>query len=109
MNSRVLILLALCGFLTLSSCRTSETPPGSAGPRRANADTSIKDVRVVLAEEGRLAQTIMVTGALAAQDQVTASVKVAGRVESVDVDFGSKVAKGQVIARLDPRDFRLRV
>jgi len=66
-------------------------------------------VTLVPAEEGRLAETILVTGTLAAQDQVTASVKVAGRVESVDVDFGSRVSKGQVLARLDPRDFRLRV
>ena len=111
MNRKILVAAAFCGAILLSSCHSADTPSVAAGPRRAEAADAdaAKQVQVALAEEGSLAESIIVTGTLAAQDQVTASVKVAGRVEAVDVDFGSHVAKGQVIARLDPRDFRLRV
>jgi RND family efflux transporter MFP subunit len=109
---RTACLAALIGgVFLLISCHSPGAPPSSAGPRRAEAANggATKEIRVAPAEEGRLAQTIIVTGTLAAQDQVTASVKVAGRVESVDVDFGGRVTKGQIIAHLDPKDFRLRV
>src|SRR5581483_3829436 len=36
-------------------------------------------------------------------------VKVAGRLSELNVDLGSRVRKGQVVARIDPGDYRLRV
>lgn len=51
----------------------------------------------------------MATGTLAAEDQVTLSAKVAGRVETIDVDLGTRVLRGQPIARLDQTDFKLRI
>jgi multidrug resistance efflux pump len=39
-----------------------------------------------------------VTGTLAAEDQVTASFKVTGRLEALGVDLGSTVSQGQVLA-----------
>ena len=50
-----------------------------------------------------------VTGTLAADEEVVAGFKVAGRVSEIAVDLGSPVRKGQLLARLDPTDFRLRV
>jgi len=44
-----------------------------------------------------------------ADEEVVAGFKVAGRVSEIAVDLGSPVRKGQVLARLDPTDFRLRV
>jgi RND family efflux transporter MFP subunit len=52
---------------------------------------------------------VTVTGTLAADEEVVAGFKVAGRVSEIAVDLGSPVRKGQVLARLDPTDFRLRV
>jgi RND family efflux transporter MFP subunit len=52
---------------------------------------------------------VIVTGTLAADEEVVAGFKVAGRVSEILVDLGSPVRKGQVLARLDPTDFRLRV
>ena len=51
----------------------------------------------------------MVTGTLAAEEQVVLGLKVAGRLSEIPVDLGSRVVKGQVLARLDPTDFELRV
>jgi RND family efflux transporter MFP subunit len=37
------------------------------------------------------------------------SFKVSGRLSEITVDLGSRVRKGQILAHLDPTDFRLRV
>jgi multidrug resistance efflux pump len=52
---------------------------------------------------------VTVSGTLAAEEQVTVSFKVTGRVEELRVDLGSAVHKGDVIARLTPTDFDLRL
>jgi RND family efflux transporter MFP subunit len=74
--------------------------PGSRPPRA---------VEVVAAQEARIERTIAVTGTLAAEDQVTVSFKVAGRLDELEVDLGSPVAHGQLLGRLAPTDFVLRV
>jgi RND family efflux transporter MFP subunit len=61
----------------------------------------------VRAAEERIARTIEATGTLAAQDQVDLAMKVAGRLASLTVDLGDHVRQGQVIARLEPTDFRI--
>lgn len=50
-----------------------------------------------------------VSGTLAAEEQVTVSFKVTGRVDELRVDLGSAVRKGDVLARLTPTDFDLRL
>jgi RND family efflux transporter MFP subunit len=59
--------------------------------------------------ERQLDRVITVTGSLAAEDQVALSFKVTGRVQEVSVDLGSLVRRGQVVARLLPTDFELRL
>ena len=56
-----------------------------------------------------LERTVSVSGTLAAEDQVALSFKVTGRVHELLVDLGSRVRSGQVLARLTPTDFHLRV
>jgi len=56
-----------------------------------------------------LERTVTVTGTLAAEEQVTLSLKVTGRLDELLVDLGSPVRKGQVLARLTPTDFELRL
>jgi len=54
-------------------------------------------------------QILQVTGTLAAQERVVLSAKVAGRLETVTVDIGSNVRKGDVLATIEPRDYELRL
>jgi RND family efflux transporter MFP subunit len=56
-----------------------------------------------------LDRSVAVTGTLAAEEQVMLSLKVTGRLEEILVDLGSPVQRGQVIARLTPTDFDLRL
>ena len=109
-SSREFRRLVLLGAVLLAvSCIACGKDTTSA---RAAARTKAQEprtVRVVEATLGRLPRTVTVTGTLAADEEVVAGFKVAGRVSEIAVDLGSPVRKGQVLARLDPTDFRLRV
>ena len=102
--------LALLGIALLAvsgvACGKDTTPARAAGGAKAQEP---RPVRVVAAAVGPLPRTVTVTGTLAADEEVVAGFKVAGRVSEIAVDLGSPVRKGQVLARLDPTDFRLRV
>ena len=99
----VIVLLAiLVPGLTVSACGKTKAPaaPKTQAPR---------EVRLVAVERGSLPRSVTVTGTLAADEEVIASFKVAGRISEVAVDLGSPINRNQVIARLDPTDFLLRI
>ncbi len=56
-----------------------------------------------------IGQTVTVNGNLLAYDQTTVGVKVPGRLQSINVDIGTVVRKGQAIAQLEQSDYKLRV
>jgi RND family efflux transporter MFP subunit len=102
--------LALLGAVLLAASGAAcerDTAPARAAARAKTQEP--RPVRVVAAAVGPLPRTVTVTGTLAADEEVVAGFKVAGRVSEIAVDLGSPVRKGQVLARLDPTDFRLRV
>jgi RND family efflux transporter MFP subunit len=86
---------------------------GCGGDQSATAVTenspAPRQVRVATAVEAKVARTVSATGTLAAEDQVVLGTKVIGRIGEISVDLGSRVRKGQTIARIDPSDYRLRV
>ncbi len=96
----ILLLAAVAGCGPDSSATAS--PPKGQAPKP-------REVRVVPAAETRVPRTVAVTGTLAAEDQIILSLKVTGRLAELAVDLGSPVRRGQVVARLDPTDFRLRL
>jgi RND family efflux transporter MFP subunit len=106
MSVRSAIVAALVA-LGLFGCR-GEHPAAAQDKPKAQAPPA-REVRVVPAGERALPRTVAATGTLAAEDQVTLSAKVAGRVERIDVDLGSRVRRGQPIAQLDQTDFKLRI
>lgn len=84
--------------------------PATGAPPKAEREAAIpRLIRVIPAAQDRVARGTVVTGTLAAEDQVVLSFKVNGRLSEIAVDLGSRVHKGQIIAQLDPTDFRLRV
>src|SRR4030081_3852926 len=99
-----LIFLGLA--LSLSGCKSGYPASASQSGENKAAARPVKTARVA---EMPVGQTVTVNGTLAAYDQTTVSVKVAGRVKTISVDLGSVVKRGQVIAELEPEDYRLRV
>jgi RND family efflux transporter MFP subunit len=100
------MMLAAVAVVPLLGCKASSAS-GDAGARRGAA-VETRDVQVVPARVDRLVRAITVTGTLAAEEQVTVSMKVTGRLQDLYVDLGSRVKRGQVLARLIPTDFNLR-
>ena len=80
--------------------------PATAVPQ---GETKVRQVRVVAPTEIETARLVSATGTLAADDQIILGTKVIGRLGEISVDLGSRVKKGQAIARIDPSDYRLRV
>jgi len=102
---RVVVALLVVS-LSVACGGGSSSSPGGAAPATTAAARS---VQVVKAAESRLESSIEVTGTLAAEDQVTLSFKVAGRLDSLAVDLGSHVEQGAVIGKMTSTDFVLRV
>lgn len=100
---RTLITVGI-GVVVLAGCgsdRSAKAIQESANPPR--------QVRIATVAGAQVARTISATGTLAAEDRVMLGAKVVGRVSEISVDLGSRVRKGQVLARIDPNDYRLRV
>jgi RND family efflux transporter MFP subunit len=101
----MLFMLSAACKGSASSPATNPAPAGRSGAGRG----APRDVQIIPAVEDRLVRAITVTGTLAAEEQVILSLKVTGRLNELYVDLGSPVTRGQVIARLVPTDFTLRV
>jgi RND family efflux transporter MFP subunit len=98
-----LALALVIGALGLSACTDS---PATAVPQN---DTPARQVRVATAIKTEAARLVSASGTLAADDQIVLGTKVIGRLGEISVDLGSRVKKGQALARIDPSDYRLRV
>jgi len=113
--------LLLVAGLALAACGGGDPEAVAAGQRGGRGDRGgpggapkpeslpVREVRVAHATTETLARTVPVAGTLAADEQAQLGLKVAGRLESISVDLGDPVRRGQVIARLVPTDFQLRI
>lgn len=96
----VVVVSAVC----CAACSPSEEVTAESGPSRPSRAVTTSRVA-----ETSLVRAVTVTGTLAAEDQVALAFEVPGRVAAIDVDLGSPVRRGQVVARLVPTDYELRV
>lgn len=103
----VLSLVVFISTFSFSACK-SQYPSGARQTRPDDAKTA-RQVKTARVEETPFGETVTVNGTLAAFDQSTASVKVPGRLRTINVDLGSVVRRGQVIAQVEPQDYNLRV
>lgn len=99
-------LLIGCGSDYPATGATKSAPAGTAGAATPAKSTQ---VRIVPAMEEQAAGVVVASRTLAAEEQVVLGMKVAGRLAEITVDLGTRVKQGDVVARLDPADFRLRV
>ena len=103
MHRRLLLLALAC-----AACAPGAPSPAAA-PQGSAAASQLRDVRTAPAREEAWESTLRMSGELVAFEQATLSTKVAGRLERLDVDLGSEVAKGALLARIDAHDYELRV
>jgi len=94
-------------ILIAAGCKSDY--PASGRAANADAKSQPRQVKTVQVAETPIGETVTVNGTLAAYDQATVGTKVAGRLQSISVDFGTAVRKGQAIAKLEAGDYQLRV
>lgn len=92
---------ALCGVsagiflsLLLSGCDSGEV----------SVKAPVRPVKIVVVEEGQQGETISQVGSITAEHETLLGFQLNGRITERSVEVGDKVAAGQVIAKLDPRD-----
>ena len=73
------------------------------------ARNSSPDYRLSKVERGPLTAAVSVTGTINPVTAVQIGSQVSGQIKEINVDFNSEVKKGQIIARIDPESFALRV
>jgi HlyD family secretion protein len=70
---------------------------------RSRGATTYQTVPVV---RGQLIQNVTASGTVNAQDIISVGTQVSGTIQSLYVDYNSKVRKGQILAQIDPSQFR---
>ena len=92
-------IVGLCLSVAAGACGKKEAPP----PER------IRTVKTAVVAEPAGGQSRKFPGTVRAVDTSSISFEVAGLVQTVRVDIGDKVKKGQILATLDKESFELNV
>lgn len=70
----------------------------------ANEAPPPRPVRTVVVEKGGLGKSIVLTGQIQAEKEVTLAFRIGGRIIERLVDTGARVTPDQVVAKLDPQN-----
>ncbi|PIV66916.1 MAG: hypothetical protein COS10_03790, partial [Nitrospirae bacterium CG01_land_8_20_14_3_00_44_22] len=101
MKSRFVILIVLMlPLLFFTSCKKKEV--------KAPAEKAV-NVRVQAAEKKSLRPFLDTTGTLNPYEEVIVSAEVDGILKSVNIDNGTAVSKGMLLAVIDDTDYGLEV
>src|SRR5262247_949078 len=76
---------------------------------QSRADGGEVRYRVAKVERGAIAAVVVASGTLNAVTTVQVGSQISGQIKDIYADFNTPVKKGQVIARIDPATFELRV
>ncbi len=85
------LVLGTVTLMAVAACRPA-APAGAPPPARP--------VEVAIVEDASLGEHVKMVGVLAAKDEVRLSFKTAGIIEAINVEEGSVVRRGQLLARL---------
>ncbi len=98
--------------LVFSACGKKEATPEVRAEGKPSASVTPPppvEVTTAVAISRGLQRSVEVVGSLAADEEVVVAAQAPGELSQLAVDFGSFVAQGQVIARIDQRDAKLKV
>lgn len=106
---RMALALALAAVLTGAACSRAKSQPEATANAAVAATPEAVDVTTAAAITRGLQRSVEVVGSLAADEEVVIAAQAAGELSQLNVDFGSYVTQGQVIAVIDQRDAKLKV
>jgi RND family efflux transporter MFP subunit len=97
------VLAAAATFL--AGCNGAEAPDAAKAAEPAPpSEVSVVEARLEIWPE-----TVRVQGSLMGYERAVIGAKIAGRVDAVPVDLGSKVSRGESLLELDRRELELEV
>lgn len=99
---RILLLYAAVVPILLPSCGNNGK---SNQDNRAGGGQLLKVKMVVVAPQ-TLEETIHTTGTIMANEEISLSAEVSGRITKISFQEGEKVARGQLLVKLDDRELR---
>jgi len=102
MKSKLKIVFWLCMVLTATACENDEQQSG----KQETSGQSIP-ITVTTAVSQDLEVWESSVGQLEAKSSPIIAAEVGGRIIAVSADMGQEVIEGQVLAEIDPEDFRL--
>ncbi|MFN7930572.1 MAG: efflux RND transporter periplasmic adaptor subunit [Blastocatellia bacterium] len=105
-RNQVVCLAALFILLELTGCSKSATTAPGAAQAATPAPLVVTVANATMREAPGYLQA---TGSLLADEQADLAPQIAGQIAATPVDVGAFVKAGDVIARLDDRDVRLRL
>ena len=88
----------LCIAVALTACK-----------EKAEIVEVVRAIKTITVKKQETEKILKFSGQVAAVDSSGLSFQVGGQVESVEVDIGDRVKKGQVLAVLDPEPYQLEV
>ncbi|MBI4752695.1 MAG: efflux RND transporter periplasmic adaptor subunit [Acidobacteria bacterium] len=107
LSSLFLLLIALASAGCSRKNTNAEAAPGNNGAPATPAGPV--EIRTATAIERLIERNIETVGQLVADDEVTVSSQVRGEVSEMNIDLGSFVKAGQVIARISPQEYELKL
>ena len=108
LNRTILNAVALLSLSLLAACSSKSKEASTRADSKVEPAAAI-EVNTAAAIERSTNRSVEVVGSLVAEDEVTVSSQGSGNLEDITVDLGSAVRRGQVIARLDQRELKLKV
>jgi RND family efflux transporter MFP subunit len=100
MTRRLMSGISMAAALAAAGCDRTAQPAPEARPRGV-------PVRTVAVQQRDLQDEVLLTGTLRPRAQVQVVAEVAARLLQVRKDEGARAAPGEVLAVLDPTDYRL--
>ncbi len=95
-NLQIVTILILIASVAVSCGKKTVAENTTAG-----VDTTIYKVKTMLLEKQKISQTLDFTANLQPYEEINYAPASPGRIEEINVEVGSRVAKGDVIARMD--------
>jgi RND family efflux transporter MFP subunit len=109
MNSQRTLLAAITLLLCFLAACSSKSKDTSTKADSTEAAPPALEVNTSAVIERSTSRSVEVVGSLVAEDEVTVSSQASGNLAEITVDLGSGVRSGQVIARIDQRELKLKV
>jgi RND family efflux transporter MFP subunit len=106
-NRKLLAASSILSIALLVSCSSKSKESAARADAKVEPAAAIQ-VSTAPVVERSTNRGVEVVGSLEAQDEVTISSQASGNLESISVDLGSPVSRGQVIARIDQRELKLK-